>query len=81
MFSRLPVVKKSQSLEDFVFRLELPELDDKAGRYPFDAIEVPRILFDLVPRVWYTEHQPNLDENQYTELDQSTKVWHFSTLC
>jgi hypothetical protein len=38
-----PEVKKS--IDDFVFRLEQPELDDKAGRYPFDAIEIPRNLF------------------------------------
>ena len=27
------------------------------------------------------EHFLNLDEKKYTELDQSTKVWNFSTLC
>lgn len=42
---RYPPTCGQKSIEDFVFRLELPELDDKAGRYPFDAIEVPRNLF------------------------------------
>lgn len=47
----------------------------------FDSSPRSFSLFHLILTERYTEHQPNPEQNEKTELDQSTRVWHFSTLC